>query len=99
MLAERDGGGFDAAHAASADQQVGLEAELGDADQMQFPGAAPDQRRTLLAERDGGGFDAAHTAGADQQVGLEAELGDADQMQLPGAAPDQRAHRASAQPE
>ena len=44
LLAERHRGGFDAAHAAGADQQVGLEAELGHADQMQLPARRADQR-------------------------------------------------------
>ena len=48
-LAERHGGGLDALHAAGADQQIGLEAELRHADQMQIPGAAPDQRARTTA--------------------------------------------------
>ncbi len=44
MLAQGDGGGLDAAHAAGTDQQVGLEAQLRHADQVQIARAAADQR-------------------------------------------------------
>jgi hypothetical protein len=44
LTAATNRGGFHATHAAGADQQVGLEAELRHADQMQLLGAASDQR-------------------------------------------------------
>ena len=44
LLAEGHRGGLDAGDAARADQEVGLEAELWHADQLEAAGAAPDQR-------------------------------------------------------
>ena len=44
LLAEGHRGRLDAGRAARADQQIGLEAELRHADQLELPGAAPDQR-------------------------------------------------------